>query len=81
MRSIWCLMVDQEGVTGPDTLVAWWSDRPALETVAKSIGLNYPTVYPEQGIITSLWTSGKATYNGRSYHLRERPEGSCRSKT
>jgi len=62
----------------PDhNLVAWWSEKPSIEELAKALGLTFPATHDQETLfIVKVW-SGEAEQNWLNtlYILREIEEG------
>ncbi|QIG73999.1 hypothetical protein PP935_gp224 [Rhizobium phage RHph_N34] len=58
-------------------LIGWWMNKPSLETIAKALGLQFPSVNDEETVaVVKIW-SGQTEIRIREtdYRLCQIPEG------
>lgn len=58
METIWCLFSVENNYDQPqNNLVAWWKNKPQLETLAEALGRKFPGADDDETIfIVNIWS-------------------------
>ena len=73
-KKIWCLFSIDNNYDQPDNnLVAWWSEKPSLFSLAKALELSFPSNKDDDTLfVVNVW-QGKPSqfYFGTEFRLEE----------
>jgi len=78
MKNIWVLFSVANDYDQPGhNMVAWWSDKPNIPTVAEAMGLTFPNHSDATTLaIVRVWSGpGEARIGNTDYRLEEVKEG------
>ncbi|AIK68218.1 hypothetical protein P10VF_005 [Rhizobium phage vB_RleM_P10VF] len=76
-NSIWVLFSIDNNYDQPGhNLVGWWMTRPTLETIAKAVGVKFPSDRDEETVaVVKIWNGEVIDLSDTEYRLRKIEEG------
>ena len=72
-KTIWCLFsVDNLYDQPPNNLVAWWSEKPTLFSLAKTLKMSFPSERDRDTLfVVNVWQGTATATYGTEYRLEE----------